>query len=91
MIRAVTPNDAKQLAAIYNHYVLNTVVTFDDVPFSEEEFKHKIAGIVCVIAHQRGACAKILCRHDLFRRKSPLTRICAALYARRRAYTFRRA
>lgn len=46
MIRAVTLNDAKQLAAIYNHYVLNTVVTFDDVPFSEEEFRHKIAGIV---------------------------------------------
>jgi len=46
MIRTVALDDAKQLAAIYNHYVLNTVVTFDDVPFSEGEFKDKIANII---------------------------------------------
>ena len=46
MIRSVTLNDAKELVAIYNHYVLNTVVTFDDIPFSEEAFKDKIASII---------------------------------------------
>lgn len=45
MIRAVTIEDAKQLMNIYNYYVLNTVVTFDDVPFTVEEFKHKIESI----------------------------------------------
>ncbi|AJR03811.1 GNAT family N-acetyltransferase [Siansivirga zeaxanthinifaciens] len=45
MIRPVTLEDAKQIVAIYNHYVLNTVVTFDETPFSVEDFEHKIASI----------------------------------------------
>ena len=45
MIRPVTINDAQQLVDIYNYYVLNTVVTFDDVPFTVEAFKEKIEAI----------------------------------------------
>ncbi|WP_372755874.1 N-acetyltransferase family protein [Mariniflexile sp.] len=45
MIRPVTIEDAEQLVSIYNHYVLNTIVTFDDVPFSVEAFKEKIDSI----------------------------------------------
>lgn len=45
MIRKVTIEDAQQLVDIYNHYVLNTVVTFDDVPFTVDAFKEKIESI----------------------------------------------
>ena len=45
MIRAVTIEDAQELVDIYNYYVLNTIVTFDDVPFSVDAFKEKIESI----------------------------------------------
>lgn len=45
MIRPVTVADAQQLVAIYNYYVLNTVVTFDDVPFTVDAFVEKIETI----------------------------------------------
>lgn len=45
MIRPVTIEDAQQLVDIYNHYVLNTVVTFDDVPFTVQAFQEKIESI----------------------------------------------
>ena len=45
MIRPVTVTDAQQLVAIYNYYVLNTVVTFDDVPFTVDAFVEKIETI----------------------------------------------
>ena len=45
MVRAVTIEDAKQLVDIYNYYVLNTIVTFDDVVFNVGAFKDKIETI----------------------------------------------
>ncbi|SFZ92891.1 phosphinothricin acetyltransferase [Flaviramulus basaltis] len=42
MIRNVHIEDAQQLVDIYNYYVLNTIVTFDDVPFTNEDFNEKI-------------------------------------------------
>ncbi|WNH11668.1 GNAT family N-acetyltransferase [Thalassobellus suaedae] len=42
MIRVVNINDARQLVEIYNYYVLKTIITFDNVPFSIEAFKNKI-------------------------------------------------
>jgi phosphinothricin acetyltransferase len=45
MIRSVRIGDAQQLVDIYNFYVLNTVVTFDDVPFEVDAFKEKIESI----------------------------------------------
>ena len=45
MIRKVRIEDAQQLVDIYNYYVLNTVVTFDDVPFPVDAFKEKIESI----------------------------------------------
>ena len=42
MIRNASTNDAKQIVDIYNYYVLNSVVTFDEEPFSEEDFKGRI-------------------------------------------------
>ena len=41
-IRAATPEDAASVAAIYNHYVAHTVVTFDEEPISAAEFTRRI-------------------------------------------------
>jgi phosphinothricin acetyltransferase len=45
MIRAVTPKDAQAICAIYNDYVLNTLVTFEEVPVSSVEMRTRIATI----------------------------------------------
>jgi phosphinothricin acetyltransferase len=45
MIRNVTLNDAKQITDIYNYYVLNSIVTFDEIPFTENDFKQRIESI----------------------------------------------
>lgn len=45
MIRNVNIQDAKQIVAIYNYYVLNSIVTFDQIPFSEQDFKERIETI----------------------------------------------
>lgn len=45
MIRPVRIEDAQQLVDIYNYYVLNTIVTFDDVPFTVTAFNEKIESI----------------------------------------------
>mgnify|MGYP002639605013 CR=1 FL=1 len=45
MIRKVRIEDAQQLVGIYNYYVLNSVVTFDDIPFNAIYFEDKIKTI----------------------------------------------
>lgn len=43
MIRSVSPNDAKQIAAIYNHYIANSHATFELDHISEESMRKKIS------------------------------------------------
>ena len=45
MIRKVKPEDAQEIVDIYNYYVKNTIVTFDNIPFTVEAFKTKIETI----------------------------------------------
>ncbi|TGV04455.1 GNAT family N-acetyltransferase [Flavivirga rizhaonensis] len=45
MIRHLNLNDTEELLDIYNYYVLNSIVTFDDVALSLETFKDKITRI----------------------------------------------
>ncbi|WP_303317413.1 GNAT family N-acetyltransferase [Flavivirga abyssicola] len=45
MIRPLNLNDTEELLDIYNYYVLNSIVTFDDVALSLEIFKDKITRI----------------------------------------------
>jgi L-amino acid N-acyltransferase YncA/protein-tyrosine-phosphatase len=45
-IRAVTPNDAKSICDIYNHYVENTAVTFETSPVTEAEMRRRIASFL---------------------------------------------
>ena len=42
MITEVTHNDAKAIADIYNHYVKESVATFDTEPWSEEKMRERI-------------------------------------------------
>jgi phosphinothricin acetyltransferase len=45
MIRKVKLIDTSQIVEIYNYYVLNSIITFDRVPFSIEEYTAKIKNI----------------------------------------------
>jgi phosphinothricin acetyltransferase len=59
IIRAVTPADAPALAAIYNHYVLNTIITFEETPVPDEEMARRIRKVTArfpwFVAEQDGA------------------------------------
>ena len=42
MIRSATVNDAGIICDIYNHYVKNTIITFEEIPVSPEEMQSRI-------------------------------------------------
>jgi len=46
MIRTATLSDAAQIAGIYNYYILNTTVTFEEEPVSAETMKGRIAEVL---------------------------------------------
>jgi len=43
MIRNAEPTDAAAIAGIYNHYVLETTITFEEEPVSEAEMARRMA------------------------------------------------
>ena len=43
MIRSATPEDAAQIASIYNYYVENTVITLEEEAVSDSEMRTRIA------------------------------------------------
>ncbi len=45
MIRPIRENDAKSIADIYNYYIKNTVITFENDMVSEAEIKKRIKEI----------------------------------------------
>lgn len=45
-IRAVRVEDAFEIKDIYNYYILNSVVTFEESPVSVEEIKSRIQSII---------------------------------------------
>lgn len=45
MLRLATPQDAPSIAEIYNHYVRETVITFEETEVSTEEIKTRIRSI----------------------------------------------
>ena len=45
LIRRVRPHDAADIVAIYNHHVLETVVTFEETPVDEATMRGRIADI----------------------------------------------
>lgn len=45
MIRLAIPSDANVIAAIYNHYVLNTTITFEEGAVTQEEMASRIKSV----------------------------------------------
>ncbi|MDR0733780.1 MAG: GNAT family N-acetyltransferase [Dysgonamonadaceae bacterium] len=45
MIRNVKPGDAESIAKIYNYYIENTAITFDENPVTTGNIRQKIAAI----------------------------------------------
>lgn len=46
MLRSATPADAADITAIYNHYVLHTIVTFEEEPITAREMAKRIAEVL---------------------------------------------
>jgi phosphinothricin acetyltransferase len=46
VIRAATTDDAARIAAIYNHYIEHTVVTFEEAPVTVAEMAERIAKVL---------------------------------------------
>ena len=42
-IRPASPDDAAAIAAIYNHYVRTTIITFETEPVADVEMAQRIA------------------------------------------------
>ena len=42
MIRPITPQDSPKIATIYNHYIENTPISFEETPVSPEEIEKRI-------------------------------------------------
>ncbi len=42
MIRSVKLEDSHEIAEIYNYYILNSIVTFEEIPVDREEMKERI-------------------------------------------------
>ena len=62
MIRPVTTNDAESITRIYNHYVLNTIITFEEQAVSVQEMCRRItevtsASLPWLVAEQDGQIA----------------------------------
>lgn len=45
MIRAATESDVQAIADIYNYYIKNTVVTFEELPVSQNDILDRIEKI----------------------------------------------
>lgn len=45
MIRTVRKEDATQIRDIYNYYILNSVITFEEVPVTTAEMEQRITNI----------------------------------------------
>ena len=61
MIRNFQLKDIEQLTNIYNHYVLNTIITFDHIPYSPEKYLKKIeridAEFPCIVYEENNEIA----------------------------------
>src|SRR4051812_313125 len=59
-IRSAEPSDASSLAEIYNRYVAETVITFEEQPVTSDEMARRIsdvqsASLPWLVAHEGGS------------------------------------
>lgn len=45
MIRTVKLTDASDICGIYNHYIINTIITFDEEPVTVREMEERISEV----------------------------------------------
>ena len=61
MIRNVHPDDAEAICGIYNHYVLNTTITFEEEPVSVETMRQRVRDVThsfpWILADENGIVA----------------------------------
>jgi L-amino acid N-acyltransferase YncA len=59
MIRAATNDDAAQMAALYNHFVISTIVSFECEPLTPDQMAERLAKVRrtsrCLVDEERGA------------------------------------
>jgi len=48
MIRPIKPSDTEAVVDIYNYYISNTIVSFEEVPISANEMKQRIDKVLFV-------------------------------------------
>lgn len=46
MIRSVTPSDSAKLCQIYNHYVIHSFATFEEIPITDDEMATRIQKVL---------------------------------------------
>lgn len=49
MIRSATRDDANAICAIYNHYVLNSIITFEETPVAREDMAKRITDVLATL------------------------------------------
>lgn len=49
MIRPAHPRDAAAIAAIYNHFVTTTTISFEEAPVSEQEMAQRITSVTATL------------------------------------------
>ncbi len=54
MIRPATPEDSDQIASIYNHYIANTTVTFEEAPLTSAQIETRLATGTWLVSEQAG-------------------------------------
>ena len=59
MIRLATENDSEAIARIYNHYILNTVITFEEHAVSAQQMADRVTEVISnslpwLVAEQAG-------------------------------------
>jgi phosphinothricin acetyltransferase len=59
LVRPATANDLDSITRIYNHYILNTIITFEEQPVSRTEMAGRMEGIASaslpwLVAEQHG-------------------------------------
>lgn len=49
MIRSATPDDAPAICAIYNPYIAETTITFEEMPVTAEEMRKRITDVITIL------------------------------------------
>ena len=65
VIRSSHPADAPRICEVYNHYVRESIITFEELPVAEDEMAQRIATAAArlpwLVAEQDGAIAGYAC------------------------------